>query len=297
MVAWLFPIYDPDTLEPTIQEMTLNKIDDYHAIGSDGPVNVPLFDESALDWLARLGHDSIDNKLQCPFVVTGKAGRGKSTFAIKFLQKMWIGFNVSHIHFWIEPFMSGLEKFEEADPSIKYYPCQLYDEAITGLFNQEWQDARSNVKTLNIVRKKGITAGYVTPSLGDLNPKVLPNMQFWVFIFKRGVAEIRFPMVNQFNGSVYWKPICAIAYGEMHGDLWSAYETSKDGFIQDFTHGVNQGEIGSKKVITLTDQRNSLIEWVVEEEWATQEEVADRLKVKPNTISMWKSRAKAKAIV
>lgn len=296
MARWGFPLFDPDTLEPTNEEITLNKVDDYNAVAADGAVSIPMFDDTGYEWLSRYVHSAIDNKLQCPFVVTGKAGRGKSTFSIKLLRQTWVGFNPEHIHFWIDPFMESLEKNEEADPSIGYYPAELYDEAITGLFNQEWQSQTPQIKTTNIVRKKRTTIGYLTPNLGDINPKILPNMQFWAYMYRKGVAEIRFPYQNQFNGSVYWKPICAIAFTPLADEFWTTYERKKDSFIQEFLHGINKGEIGSRKYIQVVNQRDDLIAHVVDSELMKQNEIADVLNVKPNTVSMWLNRREKRRV-
>jgi hypothetical protein len=296
MVAYEFPVFDPDTLEPTDDRMELEFVDWYYAVAEDGPAKVPMFDLTGLDWLVRFGRDTIDNNFQCAYVATGKAGRGKSTFCQRFQRKMWKGFSKDHTHFWMDPFMRGLHDFSEADPRIGYYPGQIIDEAINGLFNQEWQSEGPYIKTFNILRKKRLTLGFAIPNLGNINPLVLPNMQFWAYMYRRGVAEIRFPFPNQFKASIYWKPICAIRFAPLNDPDWQAYNNKKDTFIQEFTSSENQSEMGGKRVKAVTEQRNSLIEWISENEWAEKQAIAERLGVSPSAISNWMSRWKPRVV-
>lgn len=288
-MKWYFPRYDPDTKEALSDEMELEKVGEYNAVGQGGrPVPVPLFDETGLDWLAEYARDTIRYGLQFPFLVTGLPGRGKSTFASKLLTALRPNMEHDRVHYYIENVLERIEKDDISTPDN--INTQLYDEAVTGLFNQEWQSAVTNIKVLNVVRMKLEVIGYVLPSLSDMNSKLYPMMQAWIFLYRKGVAEVLLPLVNKFDGSVYWRPVMAIQFGPMSGDWWDRYNERKYHFIQEYTSAVNQGEIGSKKHIAVMNQRDELIERIVAEKWMTVTEIAEMLHVRQNTVSQWRSR-------
>lgn len=291
MTRWLFPKYDPDTKEALSEEMELNKIGDFHAVGSGGrPVPVPMFDESGLEWLVEYFRDTIREGLQCPFMVTGLPGRGKSTFALKVLTQLRPNLELHRIRYYLEDILENVTKDSISDPSRNDYRVNLYDEAITGLFNQDWQSAVTNIKVLNIVRIKLQTIGYVLPHKNDMNPKIHPMMQAWVYLYRKGIAEIHLPLVNKHDGSVFWKSIMAIQFGPFDGPLWDAYSTQKLDFVKNYSTAVNQGDIGSPRLITVQNQRDDLIEHVVDAKLMSVNEVAELLRVKQNTISTWRTR-------
>lgn len=291
MTAWLFPKYDVDTKEMLNEEVQLNKIGDYGAVGPDGKAyNIPMFDESALTYLADFARDTIDYGLQCPFLVTGLPGRGKSTFSARLLNLLRPNFELDRVHFYMDDLLERIQKDPIADPDNTGYMVQLFDEAIEGTFNQSWQSQVTNIKVLNIVRIKRQIIGYAIPNLSDFNPKLHPLLQFWVFLYRKGIAELRLPFPSQFDGSVYWKPIMAIQFGAEQGEWWDRYEDKKIRFIDDYTGAVNEGEIGSKKLLAIRDQRDDLIDHVVDSGLMTVKDVARVCRVKQNTVSMWRSR-------
>lgn len=291
MTRWLFPKYDPDTKQALSEEVELNKVGEFNAVGSGGkPVPVPMFDESGLGWLVEYFRDTIRDGLQCPFMVTGLPGRGKSTFALKVLTQLRPSLELDRIKYYLEDILTAVNNDSISDPSRNDYRVNLYDEAITGLFNQDWQSAVTNIKVLNIVRIKLQTIGYVLPHKNDMNPKIHPMMQAWIYLYKKGIAEVHLPLVNKHDGSVFWKSIMAIQFGPFEGPLWNGYSKQKLDFVQNFSNDVSEGEIGSKQLITTKDQRDNLIEYVVDNKFLSVNEIADVLGVKQNTVSGWRAR-------
>jgi DNA-binding transcriptional regulator YiaG len=275
--------------------MELNRVGFHYAISPEGATKCPMFDESGLDWIVASMRELIDDGYDAPFVVTGQRRNGKSVFTLKVSRKQNPAFGVKNIHFSIESFMADLENIPEADPRIKYYPTVDYDESITGLHNQEWQSQVPYVKVLNIIGKKRITMPVVLPHIGDLNPKVTRMMAFWVFIYQRGVAEIRIPRTNQFDRSIFWVPYCAIQYDKFEDNdpFWVAYSERKDKFISEYTKSMSDTE-GTKGLAgKYAEQRNTLIEHLRENKIMSRDDIAEVLKVKPGTLDVWRARSKS----
>lgn len=277
----------------------VNLIGHHYAVGPDGPVKIPMFDESGFDWIVASMREQIEDGYDAPFIVTGDRRKGKSVFTLKVSRRHFSNFRVENVHFAIEPFMSDLENIPEADPRIGYYPTVDYDESITGLHNQEWQSQVPYVKVLNIIGKKRITMPIVLPHISDLNPKVTRMMSFWVFIYQRGVAEIRVPKTNQFDKSIFWIPYCAIKYDAFPEDdpFWMAYSERKDKFISDYTK--QQSELDAPRGLAgkYVQQRNTLIDHLRETKKMTVEEMAELLDVKTGTIYKWLARGKESQVI
>jgi len=275
--------------------MELNRVGLHYAISPEGTTKVPMFDESGFDWIVASMRELIDDGYDAPFVVTGQRRNGKSVFTLKLSRRQNPGFTVKNIHFSIESFMADLENIPEADPRIKYYPTVDYDESITGLYNQEWQSQVPYVKVLNIIGKKRITMPVVLPHIGDLNPKVTRMMAFWVFIYQRGVAEIRIPRTNQFNRDIFWVPFCAIQYDKFddYDPFWMAYSEKKDKFISEYTKSMSDADGLKGLARKYAEQRNTLIEHLRENKIMSREEIAEVLKVKPGTLDVWRARSKS----
>lgn len=277
----------------------VNLVGHHYAVGPEGPVKIPMFDESGLDWIVASMREQIEDGYDAPFIVTGDRRRGKSVFTLKVSRRHFSNFKPENVHFGIEPFMADLENMPEADPRIGYYPTVDYDESITGLHNQEWQSQVPYIKVLNIIGKKRITMPIVLPHISDLNPKVTRMMSFWVFIFQRGVAEIRIPKTNQFDKGIFWIPYCAIQYDKFDDNdpFWLAYSERKDKFISDYTK--QQSETDSPRGLAgkYVQQRNTLIDHLRETKKMSVEEMADLLEVKTGTIYKWLARGKEPQVV
>lgn len=266
----------------------------HYAVSPEGSTRIPMFDESGFKWIVASMRELIEDGYDAPFIVTGNRRNGKSVFTLKVSRLQCHNFSVKNVHFAIEPFMANLEEAPEADPRIGYYPTVDYDESITGLHNQEWQSQVPYVKVLNIIGKKRITMPVVLPHIGDLNPKVTRMMAFWVFIFQRGVAEIRIPKTNQFNKDIFWIPYCAIQYDAFaeNDPFWLAYSKRKDDFIAEYTKSMSNTDQPRGLAGKYAEQRNALIDHVRDNKIMTREEIADVLKVKPGTLDVWRSRGK-----
>jgi hypothetical protein len=279
--------------------LVLNRVGIHNAVGFDGPVKVPMFDESGIDWIVTSMRELIADGYDAPWICTGNRRFGKSVFTLKVSRRHCKNFRVENIHFAIEPFMADLEAAEEADPRIGYYPTVDYDESITGLHNQEWQSQVPYVKVLNIIGKKMITMPIVLPHISDLNPKVTRMMAFWVYIYERGVAEVRIPKTNQFDKGIFWVPYCAIKYDafDEKDAFWLAYQKRKDQFIQDYTKEMSDTEGPKGQAGKYVQQRNKLIEHLTQNKMMQVNEIAELLEVKPNTISMWMARKKGGQVV
>ena len=288
-----FSLIDPDTLQPMEgRSMTLNRVGIHNAVGNEGPVQVPMFDESGMKWMGANIKNAIDLEFDCPVITTGKRRRGKSNFTIKlFREHVWPGFSLENIHFEVDSYVSSLQGCDPANPSIGYYPVQMYDESITGFHNQDWQHQIPYVKVLNIVGKKRICMPFLLPNLGDLNSKVKPLVMFWVYLYRRGVAEIRVPSENQFDGSVFWRPYCAISFDKLDGPFWDAYEVKKMEFIERYD-AVNTDVRGRRSAEAM--QRDALISHVVEQGWMKADDIAVELDVKPGTVKSWMTRYRQK---
>lgn len=251
----------------------VNSVGEHYAIGPGGAVAVPMFDDSGFDWLVQYAREQIQDKYDCPYVVTGKRRHGKSMFTTRFSRVLYPEFKVQDIHFTMQSFIEALERLPPADPSRDYYPTALYDEGVTGFYNQEWYAQVPYIKILNTIGKKQLTMPILLPNLADLNPKVRSLVTFWVYLFERGLAEIRIPSVNQFDGSIFWTPLCAIRFSPLEDEFWQEYEHRKDRFIDEYTKEMGASEGVGGRLKNALDQRDKLLVHVLDRGWMTQTEL------------------------
>ena len=273
----------------------VNRVGVHNAVGSEGPIQVPLFDETGFNWLHQTMKEHILDGYDFPYVVTGDRRRGKSVFTLKLSQMHDRHFGLDNNHFNIGPFMQGLTDAPSADPDNGIFPTVNFDESITGLNNQEWQSQVPYVQVLNIIGAKRITMGIVLPHIASLNPQVTRLMSVWVYIFERGLAEIRIARTNQFSKDIWWVPYGAIKYGPYpEGDpFWAEYNRRKTDFINDYTESMADNNVIGGRAGLYAHQRNDLIRYIADNKWAQMKDIAERLKVKPNLLSMWLARDKA----
>jgi len=220
------------------------------------PQYVSLVDESGLDVLSELIKERIEHKYDCPVLVTGDRGLGKSTLILKTAQYIDPNFNIEDICFRLEEFDHKFNENAIGDGSKSYYPQIVMDEAGYALFAKEWmiKEQRILAKELIVSRIKCQTVWFAVPRREDLNSTLRDMPYIWVHIstpkeFLQGYAEVRLaPPMKQspfFKGK-YWEPKFAFTYTALKGEFWDKYEEKKLKFVNEVTADTASGQSDSR---------------------------------------------------
>lgn len=279
----------------TGKKFTINRLGWHYAASPGGTKEVPIADEATgLNWLISIMEDRIADGYDCPFVVTGPRRFGKSVLAQKICYRLDSEFCPERIDFTLESFINGLQKLPPADAKLRRYPARLYDEGVTGFYNQEWFQQVPYIKILNIIGKKQLTMPILLPNLADLNPKVRSLVCFWAYLPQRGLAEIRFPSINQFDGTIFWDAQCCIKYGPKDDEQWRQYELAKDKFIDDYTREMGVFDGSNKRDVKVIEQRDRLMEHCISLGWMNQQDIADLFEVTQPNVSQMLTKYKSR---
>lgn len=204
---------------------------------------VPLCDESGIEFLARTIKERIDNKRDCPILLTGDPGIGKSTVGIKLARKIDSDFKLDNIAFRIEDF--GRIFNENAFGGGSKYPQILLDEAGHALFGQQWMDREQQevAKMLIIGRIKRQIIYMAVPRPGQLNSQARDRPFMWIHVFEpheyeQGAAKVYLAppeLQSEFYVSKYWECKLVFTFKELEGQFWDNYEQRKIQFVQEIT--------------------------------------------------------------
>ena len=213
--------------------------------GVIGPSLIPLLDESGIEFLAECIKERIDHKRDCPILVTGDRGIGKSTVKIKTARKVDPAFDIDKIAFRLEEFESIFRDNPYGDGEKGIYPQVDMDEAGHALYGPEWlaKEQRIIAKQLIISRIKRQIIWMAVPKRMQFNNQLRNMAAIWVHVsepqeFVQGYAIIRMApchLQSEWHSDKYWEPKYAFIFTAESGDLWDRYEKKKIEFVNEVT--------------------------------------------------------------
>ena len=239
-------------LTPGGKAISVSVITKKHPIrGIVRPSIIPLLDESGVDFLAECIKERIAHKRDCPILVTGDRGIGKSTVKIKTARKVDPKFDIDHIAFRLEEFeqIFNTNPFGDADKGI--FPQVDMDEAGHSLYGPDWlqKEQRTIAKQLIISRIKRQIIWMAVPKRMQFNNQLRNMAAIWVHVsepqeFVQGYALVRMApshLQSEWHSDKYWEPKFAFVFTAETGDLWERYETKKIAFVNEVTADTANG--------------------------------------------------------
>jgi len=206
---------------------------------------IPLLDESGVNFLAECIKERIDHKRDCPILVTGDRGIGKSTVKIKTAVKVDPKFDIDKIAFRLEEFEKIFQTNPYGDGEKGIYPQIDMDEAGHALYGPEWlaREQRTIAKQLIISRIKHQIIWMAVPKRMQFNNQLRNMAAIWVHVsepqeFVQGYALIRMApahLQSEWHSDKYWEPKFAFVFTAETGDLWNRYEAKKIAFVNEVT--------------------------------------------------------------
>jgi len=251
-----------------------------------GPVEVPFFDDSAIDYIAATIRERIKDGFDSIVMITGARRTGKSTLGLQIARKVSPSFDLDSIAFRVEDFSEVLNKNPYADPSHDVWPQAFLDEAGHGLYSKEWMSLwqRNLVKCLEVIGMKKQVCYFILPHMQKLTGDVRDEMaHIWIDVdtwgFKRGYAEVYMGTRNKFKQSIFWQCEAVFKFDELKGEFWTKYEDKKRLFIDE----IAAEKIATVKVSKDTERLNKLIADVYRR-GISAPEIAEKIGVTDQTI-------------
>jgi hypothetical protein len=234
---------------------------------------VPLVDESGVYFAAKLATERIGHKRDCPILVTGDRGIGKSTFINKCGQvidsfnkadpDLKANFGVDKIAFRLEEFDQIFNTNPAGDGEKGIYPQVVMDEAGHALYGPEWlaKEQRIIAKELIISRIKRQILWMAVPKRKQFNNQIRDMAYIWVHIsepkeYLQGYGVVRLApahLQSEFHSEKYWEPKYAFTFTAESGPFWDKYEEKKIKFVDEVTRDTASGKARSEKTIKARD--------------------------------------------
>ena len=234
-----------DTWTPGGKRVTVSVIDDSHPVfesESGFRYTVPCFDNSGIRYIAECIKEAIRKKRNCPVLVTGDPGIGKSTLILQLMLEIDPEVTVDRVVFDIEEFEHVFSQNPFGDASKGIFPMTNMDESAHAMYGDDYlvQEQRVLAKNLIISRVWQQIVFFATPTWKLLNPRVRNLMKIWIHVFEPdyylpGSALLKFPPPNrqsEYHSSKLWAPQCIVTFPPLHGPLWDAYEAKKIEFVK-----------------------------------------------------------------
>jgi len=206
---------------------------------------VSLLDESGVRFLAECIKERIDHNRDCPILVTGDRGIGKSTVKIKTAKTIDPKFDIGQIAFRLEEFEKIFQSNPYGDGKKGIYPQIDMDEAGHALYGPEWlaREQRTIAKQLIISRIKRQIIWMAVPKRMQFNNQLRNMAAIWVHVsepqeFVQGYALVRMApahLQSEWHSDKYWEPKFAFIFTAETGDLWERYEAKKIAFVNEVT--------------------------------------------------------------
>lgn len=277
--------------------MSVSVITTKHPIkGIIRPALIPLLDESGIDYLAECIKERIEHKRDCPILVTGDRGIGKSTVKIKTARRIDPQFDIDKIAFSLEEFEKIFNENPYGDGEKHIYPQVDMDEAGHALYGPEWlaREQRTIAKQLIISRIKRQIIWMAVPKRMQFNNQLRNMAAIWVHVsepreFVQGYAVVRMApahLQSEWHADKYWEPKFAFIFTAETGDLWDRYEKKKIDFVNRVTSDTANGK---------SRQRDSMIVEIAQRmhtKGLTQFEIGEYLGKERSSISKMLSNTK-----
>jgi len=270
-----------------------------YKIGYNPPILVPIYDESFMEYLAKLWQYRIERKWSVDVLITGDRRVGKSTLAHILASKLYRDFSADNVAFTLEDFQDILRNNPTGGNGT--YPVAILDEAGFDLFAQDWADRvqKSMVKTFEVIGAKYQTIFLLAPSPSLINRGFRKLTSYWIYLpsekMTRGVAEFYEAKIDKYDGSIYYDPQCAFLFkpiDEQHNShllpIWQEYERRKMNFISmvlDRMQETGEGDLYKLMLCSVLYRLN--------ERGMTQEELAEWINRDRSTVSRYIKQGKA----
>jgi len=237
---------------------------------------IPLLDESGVKFLAECITERINHKRDCPILVTGDRGIGKSTVTIKTARTIEPGLSVSKIAFRLEEFEKIFQENPYGDGTIGQYPQVLMDEAGHALYGPEWlaKEQRVIAKQLIISRIKRQIIWMTVPKRMQFNNQLRNMAAIWVHIaepqeFVQGYALVRMApahLQSEWHTDKYWEPKFAFIFTAEQGDFWNEYERKKIAFVNEITAETSNARAKRQEELTVKIAKKLAARGMIQEE-------------------------------
>jgi hypothetical protein len=250
---------------------------------------VPVYDERAIEYVAGLIRERVQDKFDCVILITGERRTGKSTLSIQLAKAVSKMFDIRHLAFRLEDFNRVIAENPYADPSKGIYPQVNLDESGFDLFSQNWMDRmqRNLVRKFEVIGAKCQVVYLVLPHRMLLNRGLREGMaHFWInvttFESMRGLAELREAQGSIWQLEAYWRPLCAFTFKPEAGPMWDEYTKRKFAFIDEVCAA--QESDAPSRASQLIHQRNEAIRMCYRPGEVSYQQIADRLGVSKQAI-------------
>jgi len=248
-----------------------------------GHVNhVPLFDETGKTVVAKFITERIDHKKDCPVLVTGDRGAGKSTVIGSIALEIDPKFPVDNVAFRLTDFAAVFDKNPQGDGENGIYPQISMDEAGHALYGSEWlkQEQRIIAKQLIISRIKQQIIWMAVPKRKQFNNQVRDMAYIWIHVLEpreylQGYAIVRVAppdMQSEWLPEKYWAPRFVFTFPSLTGEWWDAYEKKKITFVNEVTAETAKGKGRTKE----NDSRDAAIRRLVEDHTKLHDPISAR---------------------
>ena len=212
---------------------------------------IPLLDESGVSFLSECIKERIAHKRDCPILVTGDRGIGKSTVKIKTARKIDPKFDIDKIAFHLEEFEQIFSNNPYGDADKGEFPQVDMDEAGHALYGPDWlqKEQRIIAKQLIISRIKHQIIWMAVPKRMQFNNQLRNMAAIWVHVsepqeFVQGYALVRMApahLQSEWHSDKYWEPKFAFVFTAETGELWDRYEKKKIAFVNEVTADTANG--------------------------------------------------------
>jgi predicted XRE-type DNA-binding protein len=222
-------------------------------------ITVPLMDDSGIHVVAEIIKERIDRGRDCPILVTGDRGCGKSTLILEIALEVDPKLTIEKIAFRLEDFARIFNENPPGGGGV--YPQVILDEAGHALFAQDWMNRAQKIvaKQLIISRVKRQVIWFAVPRRMQLNNQLRDMPYMWIHVsepaeYKQGYAQVHLspPGPDQkWYLEKYWKPWCAFVYPQLIGGLWDRYEEKKIAFVNEVTAETANGNAKKDDVLNI----------------------------------------------
>jgi hypothetical protein len=245
-------------LTPGGREVPVHIIEEEHVVSHyEGvPVSVPLADVSGTRLLAEIVKERVDRGRDCPVLVTGDRGAGKSTLILEIALTIDPDFDVDHIAFRLEDFNQIFSDNPQGDGKKGIYPQVILDEAGHALFAQDWmaRAQKTVAKQLIISRIKRQIVWFAVPRRMQLNNQLRDMPYLWIhvaepFEYTQGYAIAHISPYTpeaKWHLEKFWVPKLALIYPSLSGSFWNQYEARKIDFVNEVTLETASGRAGDQ---------------------------------------------------
>lgn len=252
----------------------------------------PVYDESALDFIAESIKERPEKGHDCIIMITGERRTGKSTVGAHLARRINPDFPLSHVSYKLEEFNDNISNAPYADHAKSIFPQMMLDEAGVDLFNQEWWNVvqRNFTKKLEVIGIKNLIIYLVLPHRTKLNASIREDMVFiWLNTVlldgQRGLCEYMTSHPNKYDRAKWWNTQFVFTFPPIVDEWWTeGYTTKKRIFVDEMAaSSLLSAPVGGKRHDELLHQRRVLVR-LLNEKGMSQYKIAGALGIDRSTV-------------